>query len=211
MDMVVVIFSLLSILIQDVVGGQDMTVIKIFRMLRVLRPLRFLKRNLGLKVQAVSLIKAIPGIINLMLISQLLLMIFGIQAVSLLKGKLHYCDVRNVPEYVIDVIKTKWDCIDYGGEWLNKEGNFDDVRSAMTTMFGMMTTEGWLHVMWNAVDATEIHQVPMRDNSPEFAIFFIVFMIIGSLFILNLFVGVVINTFNVEKEKLSNNNKMTDL
>ena len=36
-------------------------------------------------------------------------------------------------------------------------------------------------------------------------------MIIGSLFILNLFVGVVINTFNQEKEKLSNNNKMTDL
>ena len=30
-------------------------------------------------------------------------------------------------------------------------------------------------------------------------------MIVGSLFILNLFVGVVINTFNIEKEKLSRN------
>ena len=36
-------------------------------------------------------------------------------------------------------------------------------------------------------------------------------MILGSLFILNLFVGVVINTFNIEKEKLSRNNLMTDL
>lgn len=36
-------------------------------------------------------------------------------------------------------------------------------------------------------------------------------MIVGSLFILNLFVGVVINTFNIEKEKLSHNNLMTTL
>jgi len=53
--------------------------------------------------------------------------------------------------------------------------------------------------------------VPIRNNSPGFVFFFVFFMIIGSLFILSLFVGVVINTFNVEKEKLSNNNKMTDL
>ena len=36
-------------------------------------------------------------------------------------------------------------------------------------------------------------------------------MVVGSLFILNLFVGVVINTFNIEKEKLSRNNLMTNL
>ena len=41
--------------------------------------------------------------------------------------------------------------------------------------------------------------------------FFSFFMIAGSLFILNLFVGVVINTFNIEKEKLSRNALMTDL
>lgn len=128
-----------------------------------------------------------------------------------LKGKFHYCDTRNVPDYAVAEIMTKWDCIDYGGEWQNYEGNFDNVIAAMTTLFGMMSTEGWVHVMWNAVDATEVHQVPRRDNSPGFVGFFILFMIIGSLFILNLFVGVVINTFNVEKEKLSNNNKMTDL
>ena len=36
-------------------------------------------------------------------------------------------------------------------------------------------------------------------------------MILGSLFILNLFVGVVIDTFNKEKDKLSNNNCLTRL
>ena len=81
----------------------------------------------------------------------------------------------------------------------------------MTTMFGMMSTEGWLDVMWQAVDSTQIHQVPSRNKHPAFVFFFIFFMIVGTLFILNLFVGVVINTFDKEKEKLSNNYLMTDL
>ena len=71
--------------------------------------------------------KAIPGIANLLLISLLILMIFGIQAVGLLKGKFYYCDFTNIPEYAHEEIGTKWDCIDYGGEWLNKPGNFDSV------------------------------------------------------------------------------------
>jgi len=37
------------------------------------------------------------------------------------------------------------------------------------------------------------------------------FLIFGSLFVLNLFVGVVINTFNKEKDMLSNSNMMTKL
>ena len=44
-----------------------------------------------------------------------------------------------------------------------------------------------------------------------FIIFFVVYMIVASLFVLNLFVGVVINTFNTEKEKLSRNYLMTEL
>ena len=126
-------------------------------MLRVLRPLRFLKRNLGLKIQVVSLMNAIPSIGNLLLISLLFLLIFGIQAVGLLKGKMHYCAMDNVPDYVADQIMTKWDCMDYGGEWVNNDDNFDNVPQAMMTLFGMTSTEGWLDVMWNAVDSTEIH------------------------------------------------------
>ena len=81
----------------------------------------------------------------------------------------------------------------------------------MMTLFGMMMTEGWMDVMWHAVDSTNIHQVPLRNNNPAFIFFFMFFMIIGTLFILNLFIGVVINTFDKEKEKLSHNYLMTDL
>lgn len=211
MDLIIVFFSLFTILLTNSVGSIDLSILKIFRMLRVLRPLRFLKRNLGLKIQVISLMKSIPGVANLLIISVLILLIFGIQAVNLLKGKLYSCELGNVPEYVHEEIVTKWDCLDYGGEWLNSKHNFDNVINAMTTMFGMMTTEGWLDVMWEAVDSTQLHQMPRLNAHPAYIFFFTFFMIVGTLFILNLFVGVVINTFDKEKEKLSNNNMMTDL
>ena len=47
--------------------------------------------------------------------------------------------------------------MDYGGDWVNQEANFDNVINAMVTMFGMMSTEGWLEVMWSAVDSTVVH------------------------------------------------------
>lgn len=81
----------------------------------------------------------------------------------------------------------------------------------MITMFTMMTTEGWNKVMWLATDATSIHEVPQRSDESLYILFFVVFMIIGFLFILNLFVGVVLNRFNLEKDKLSHNNELTKL
>lgn len=65
--------------------------------------------------------------------------------------------------------------------------------------------------MWRAVDSTSINMMPIRDNDEAATLFFVCFVIIGSLFILNLFVGVVINTFNIEKEKLSHNALLTPL
>jgi len=74
----------------------------------------------------------------------------------------------------------------------------------------MSTTEGWTEVMWNGVDAVAIGKEPQLNTSPYWVLFFIGFMIFGSLFIMNLFVGVVINTFNEENEKLGKNHLLSD-
>ena len=207
LDFLIVIFSLINI----AAAGVDLGIIKLFRMLRVLRPLRVLKRNLGLKIQVISLLNSIPGIMNLLAITLLLLMLFGIQGVYFFAGKMNYCDMANVPENVQAKVKTKWDCYDYGGDWLPFTANFDNVFRAMMTMFTMMTTEGWASIMWQLIDTTQIHQVPSTNNEPLYILFCSLFLIFGSLLILNLFVGVVINTFNSEKNRVSNNNMLTTL
>lgn len=50
---------------------------------------------------------------------------------------------------------------------------------------------------------------PMQYSSPFYSIFFLLFIIIGCFFITNLFVGVVISTYNRESEKLGNHFLLT--
>jgi hypothetical protein len=101
--------------------------------------------------------------------------------------------------------------MDYGGEWVNKDQNFDGVLASIITLFNVMTTEGWIGVMWDAVDASAIDKVPVVNSSYIQVGFFILFMIFGSLFILNMFVGIVINVFNAEKETLQMNHKLNEM
>ena len=134
LDFLIVLFSLISLAAVNL----DLEILKVFRMLRVLRPLRVLKRNFGLKIQVVSLINAIPGIMNLLAITILLLMLFGIQGVNFFAGKMFYCNVANMPEATKKKINSQWDCYDYGGEWLRFSANFDDVGQAMLTKLALL-------------------------------------------------------------------------
>ena len=45
--------------------------------------------------------------------------------------------------------------------------------------------------------------MPQLNYRPAYILFFVVFMLLGYLFILNLFVGVILSTFNFEKDRLS--------
>lgn len=72
---------------------------------------------------------------------------------------------------------------------------------AMTTLFQIMTTEGWQEVMYAGIDAAGIDMQPQYNNSRGSSIFFISYMVVGSLFIMNLFIGVVIDNFNKNKEQ----------
>jgi hypothetical protein len=74
-----------------------------------------------------------------------------------------------------------------------------------------MTTEGWIGVMWNGVDGTEIDKVPKEGNATVYRFLFFIFMFVGSLFVLNMFVGVTISVFNREKDKLHQNHYLTNL
>ena len=65
-----------------------------------------------------SLLNSIPGIANLLAITLLLLMLFGIQGVNFFAGKLYYCNMENIPAAVQERILSEWDCYDYGGEWI---------------------------------------------------------------------------------------------
>ena len=130
-------------------------------MLRVLRPLRMISKNPGLRIAIQSLINALPDIGNVMIVSLLFILLFGILAMNFFKGKYYTC-VGGVEVESGTPIADMFDCLDHGGNWINRDQNFDNIGAAMVTLFNVMTTEGWIGVMWDAVDATTIFGVPQE-------------------------------------------------
>lgn len=134
-------------------------------MLRVLRPLRMISRNEGLKIAVVSLINAVPSIINALVIALLFFLLFAIFGTTYFKGKFFYCLTTNIEKIVDEsLIDTKWDCLDYGGDWINQILNFDNVLNSMASLFVLSSTEGWGDIMFLGVDARNIDQNPKENN-----------------------------------------------
>ena len=80
----------------------------------------------------------------------------------------------------------------------------------MGTLVEMSTTEGWVDVMYQAIDATAIDQNPVRDFAVSRVWFFMAFIVVGHMFVLNLLVGAIIDNFNRLKEELGGSAFLTE-
>ena len=65
-------------------------------MLKVLRPLRLIRRYEGLRMAIDALIKSFKHIINILCVSAFLFVVFGTIGVNFFKGLYFYCDYENV-------------------------------------------------------------------------------------------------------------------
>lgn len=188
----------------------NLSILKTFRIVRILRPLRMVSRNKGLKITLMALIGSIPDIANLLIIVLLFNFLFGILHTTLFGGLFWSCHFDHLNsngslsfEQTSELIRTKWDCINFGGEWTNADFNFDNIWSSMLVLFGIQTKEGWYNpVMWAQTDGTQVDHMPVELAKPYYIVFAIFVNIIMNLLFLQLFVGVVVETFKKQKEQL---------
>jgi hypothetical protein len=78
LDFIIVMFSILTWIMEAAAGAADISFIRGFRALRALRPLRVVSKNEGIKTVVNSLLLSIPALLNVLLIVLLFLMVFGI-------------------------------------------------------------------------------------------------------------------------------------
>ena len=105
-----------------------------------------------MKLVVTALLTSLPSMTNVLTVSFLLLLIYAIMGVNFFKGSFYHC--AELPDGLdINLIDTQWDCFDYGGSWQNHDFRFDNVITAMMCLFQMMTTEGWMDVMYVGIDA----------------------------------------------------------
>ena len=186
-DFLIVIFSILDLSLVDI----NLSVIKSVRILRTLRPLRFISHNISMKIVVVALFDSLIAIFNVIVVLLIVWLIFAILGVSLLGGKLYNCSNSD--------IQTQAECSAFGFNWEVIEPNYDNVINAISTLFILSSEEGWPDIMYQAIDSRGVGLAPKRDSNPYLAYYFVVFILIGSFFFLNFFIGVVFDKFNWAK------------
>ncbi|CAF0874259.1 unnamed protein product [Adineta steineri] len=201
LDIVVVSVSLISMVIKD----RAISVVKILRVLRVLRPLRAINRAKGLKHVVQCVVVAIKTIGNIMLVTFLLQFMFACMGVQLFKGTFYSCNDKSMLSedqckgYYL--ITTENHISKEARSWTNSKFHFDNVPQALLTLFTVATFEGWPNLLHTAIDSKAEGHGPVYNYRPFVAPFFITFIIVIAFFMVNIFVGFVIVTFQNEGEQ----------
>ncbi|XP_011743712.2 voltage-dependent L-type calcium channel subunit alpha-1C isoform X16 [Macaca nemestrina] len=204
LDLLVVSVSLISFGIQS----SAINVVKILRVLRVLRPLRAINRAKGLKHVVQCVFVAIRTIGNIVIVTTLLQFMFACIGVQLFKGKLYTCSdssKQTEAECKGNYITYKDGEVDHPiiqpRSWENSKFDFDNVLAAMMALFTVSTFEGWPELLYRSIDSHTEDKGPIYNYRVEISIFFIIYIIIIAFFMMNIFVGFVIVTFQEQGEQ----------
>ncbi|KAL6065360.1 hypothetical protein STEG23_005990 [Scotinomys teguina] len=163
----------LTSLIAKILDYSDVASLKALRTLRALRPLRALSRFEGMRE------------------------IFGC------------IDTSKNPFSIVNstIVTNKSECQNQNHTghffWVNVKVNFDNVAMGYLALLQVATFKGWMDIMYAAVDSREINSQPQWEDNLYMYLYFVVFIIFGGFFTLNLFVGVIIDNFNQQKKKIS--------
>mmetsp|Transcript_20257 Transcript_20257/g.48620 ORF Transcript_20257/g.48620 Transcript_20257/m.48620 type:complete len:1932 (+) Transcript_20257:69-5864(+) len=208
-DLLTVVVSWISLLLPD--AGN----LSAIRSVRVLKPLRTVKRVPGLRVLIGALLHSLPGLGDVARLFVFFLLAFGVISVELFAGTLHYqcfeialgADAESAgscacPYSTRDQLATRNASCDYlcdsGYECRYSdvdpaEGatSFDNIFTAVVNIFQAMTLEGWTDIMY----LTQVYHPVVAP------IFFIIVCFMGGVFVLNLFLVVMSDSyFNIQSE-----------
>ena len=120
----------------------DIHILKIFVTLRFILIIQFYK---GLRKAVMALLYSLWDIFQLLVFFFLFILLFAAIGVKLHKGAFTKC--QNLSEEDLEKIQTKTDCLDFGGDWINSDFNFDNILKAIDTLFVIANSSGWLPVM----------------------------------------------------------------
>ncbi|XP_011506186.1 PREDICTED: voltage-dependent calcium channel type A subunit alpha-1 [Ceratosolen solmsi marchali] len=212
MDAIVVVCAAVSFAFDMTSGdgggsaSKNLSTIKSLRVLRVLRPLKTIKRVPKLKAVFDCVVNSLKNVINILIVYILFQFIFAVIAVQLFNGKFFYC--------TDDSKYTKEDCQGWffvfeenelhpeakERKWESQSFHYDNVMVAMLTLFAVQTGEGWPQILQNSMAATYENKGPIQNFRIEMSIFYIVYFIVFPFFFVNIFVALIIITFQEQGE-----------
>ena len=143
---------------------------------------------------------------NILIVYLLFQFIFACVAIQLFKGKFFFC----TDESKMDAEECQGEFYVYDPDdpmprvepriWRRTDFHYDNLIAALMTLFTVTTGEGWPQVLKSSIDATFEGQGPIPGFRMEMALFYIVFFIVFPFFFVNIFVALIIITFQEQGE-----------
>jgi len=150
------------------INAQYVTVLRLARLLRVLKLVRALPR---LQILVGALLKSIPSMFYVTILLMLLFYLYGVAATFIFAG--------------------------------NDPAHFGSLQMSMLSLFRAVTLEDWTDLMYIQMygsDAYGYDAAMLAQHQPTSqamplvgALFFVSFVLLGTMIILNLFIGVIMN------------------
>lgn len=194
-DFIVLVFSFMDLFLD----AANMKMFRVLRLLRVFRALRYLSGNNYIKVMFAALIKSFGALCNALVLIIVIFIMCSIVGVHFFAGRFQYCSINKYEN------SGEGMCVENGGEWLTYHENFDNVLNGLIYLFGMTNQEGWTTSVHQALDCTGVGTGPRKDAGWYYGFYYIVFIFLGPIFLMKIFVGIMFYNFKkAYKDELGN-------
>ncbi|KAI9176083.1 calcium channel protein [Blastocladiella emersonii ATCC 22665] len=183
----------------------DQSSAHVIRMARALRPLRVISYLPGVQSIFAALVLGLPRILSAIGFTMLVLFPYALYGMFLFSGRLMRCNDASVASRAACVGMYANDV----GVWVPRvwgnvksSFNWDSLGNALLTLFVMASKEGWTALMnqTQAIVGPGLQPVASPADAPRgswwHAAYGVSFMLIGSVYTLNVFIGVVVRSFD---------------
>ncbi|THC97538.1 hypothetical protein EYZ11_002961 [Aspergillus tanneri] len=133
-------------------------------------------------------------------VSMSFLIPFAIYGVNLFSGQMVKCndgDFSGNLDYCVGEYRNKiynWDVLAPRAA-ANPFYDFDNFGNSLFILFQIVSQEGWTDVQKSAMSITAVGEQPEDNVAPQNGLFFIVFNLLGAVFVLTLFVSVFMRNY----------------
>ncbi|KAL1923072.1 uncharacterized protein VTP21DRAFT_9448 [Calcarisporiella thermophila] len=209
LDFVVVLLGYVGMFLESTSTNFD-RVLSASKAMRILRLIRYFPR---VRAMFYDIFLALPRIIDATLLSIFMIVPFALYGVNLFAGKFASCNDPGI-NFEVDCTgeffanTQQYGVLNASGAaeiliprvWSNPISyNFDNFPSAMLALFEMAALEGWVDVMITGMQIPEnIGEQPnfsWDDSKRFYFIFFIAFVFLGGIAVVQIFIGIILETF----------------
>ncbi|RLV90787.1 Calcium-channel protein CCH1 [Spathaspora sp. JA1] len=180
--------------------NNDGNLSRIVRGLKALRALRLLTISETATLNFHNtIISGFWKIINAAIISLCLLFPFSIWGLNIFNGRLGVCtDGESSREFCLGEYRNEvfdWE-LTSPNVYANPQLHFNRFANSFSTLFEIISLEGWTELLYNLMGSTGVGTPPSKDASPFNGFFIVLFNIMSTVFILTLFVSVIISNYS---------------